>query len=73
MKDHPLTPMRDSSLLRLLEPQVTAPVGLIGWPTVARGAEAIADALADLEMRGIAHVAIALGAQLPKHRTQSAQ
>lgn len=34
MKDHPLTPMRDSSLLRLLEPQVTAPVGLIGWPTV---------------------------------------
>ena len=58
MKDHPLTPMHDSSLLRLLEPQVTAPVGLIGWPTVARGAEAIADALAELETSGIAHVVI---------------
>ncbi|MEO0665662.1 MAG: four-carbon acid sugar kinase family protein, partial [Pseudomonadota bacterium] len=28
MKDHPLTPMRDSNLMRLLEPQVTKPVGL---------------------------------------------
>ena len=28
MKDHPLTPMRDSNLLRLLSPQVTLPVGL---------------------------------------------
>jgi len=58
MKDHPLTPMRDSSLLRLLEPQVTAPVGLIGWPAVARGAEAITDALAELATRGVAHVVI---------------
>ena len=28
MKDHPLTPMRDSNLMRLLEPQVRRPVGL---------------------------------------------
>lgn len=58
MKDHPLTPMRDSSLLRLLEPQVTAPVGLIAWPVVARGAEAITDALAELAAGGVAHVVI---------------
>ena len=58
MKDHPLTPMRDSSLLRLLEPQVTAPVGSIGRPTVARGAAAITEALAELEAGGIAHVVI---------------
>lgn len=58
MKDHPLTPMRDSSLLRLLEPQVTAPVGLIGWPTVARGAEAIAEARAELATGDVAHVVI---------------
>ncbi|MGR3529473.1 MAG: four-carbon acid sugar kinase family protein, partial [Sulfitobacter sp.] len=29
MKDHPLTPMRDSNLLRLLTPQVTGRVGLV--------------------------------------------
>lgn len=58
MKDHPLTPMRDSSLLRLLEPQVTAPVALIDWPTVARGADAIAGALGELSARGVAHVVI---------------
>ena len=56
MKDHPLTPMLDSSLLRLLEPQVTVPVGLIGWPTVAQGAGAITEALAELEASGVAHV-----------------
>ncbi len=37
MKDHPLTPMRDSNLVRLLEPQVTRPVGLADRLTVARG------------------------------------
>ena len=41
MKDHPLTPMRDSNLMRLLDPQVTKPVGLVDRLTVARGAEAI--------------------------------
>lgn len=39
MKDHPLTPMRDSNLMRLLQPQVTLPVGLAkpsrGYPQLA--------------------------------------
>ena len=46
MKDHPLTPMRDSNLMRLLEPQVTRPVGLINRLTVAQGADAVRKALA---------------------------
>ncbi|SIO31461.1 3-oxo-tetronate kinase [Vannielia litorea] len=46
MKDHPLTPMRDSNLMRLLAPQVTREVGLVDRLTVARGAEALAEALA---------------------------
>ena len=37
MKDHPLTPMRDSNLMRLLAPQVTRPVGLANRLTVAKG------------------------------------
>ena len=35
MKDHPLTPMRDSSLVRLMAAQTRRPVGLIPWPVVA--------------------------------------
>ncbi|MBS8227330.1 3-oxo-tetronate kinase [Vannielia litorea] len=45
MKDHPLTPMADSNLMRLLRPQVTQEVGLVDRLTVARGAEALKDAL----------------------------
>lgn len=58
MKDHPLTPMRDSSLLRLLQPQVKGKVGLIDRLTVARGPDAIRDALARLAHDNIAHVII---------------
>lgn len=58
MKDHPLTPMRDSSLLRLLQPQVKGQVGLIDRLTVARGPDAIRDALAQLAHDNIAHVII---------------
>ncbi len=56
MKDHPLTPMRDSNLMRLLEPQVTKPVGLIDRLTVAKGADAIQTELSTLEQQGTAHV-----------------
>ena len=45
MKDHPLTPMRDSNLMRLLAPQVTGSVGLVDRLTVAKGAEAVRAAL----------------------------
>ena len=58
MKDHPLTPMRDSNLMRLLEPQVTRPVGLADRLTVAKGVEALQAELAALRDRGIAHVVV---------------
>ena len=58
MKDHPLTPMRDSNLMRLLEPQVTRPVGLVDRLTVAKGPEAVAAALAALKDDGVAHVVV---------------
>jgi uncharacterized protein YgbK (DUF1537 family) len=58
MKDHPLTPMRDSNLMRLLEPQVTRPVGLIDRLTVAHGAEAVRADLAKLAEDGVAHVVV---------------
>ncbi|XYD08747.1 four-carbon acid sugar kinase family protein [Methylobacterium sp. NMS12] len=50
LKDHPLNPMRDANLVRVLGRQSGSPVGLIDTATVARGAEAVAarlDALAE--------------------------
>lgn len=58
MKDHPLTPMRDSNLMRLLDPQVQGAVGLIDRLTVARGAKAIHAELARLAGEGVAHVVL---------------
>ncbi|WP_299679205.1 3-oxo-tetronate kinase [uncultured Roseobacter sp.] len=58
MKDHPLTPMRDSNLMRLLALQVNGTTGLINRLTVARGAEAIREALEGLRDKGVAHVVV---------------
>lgn len=56
MRDHPLTPMRDSSLLRLLAPQTPYPCGLIPLPVVREGQDAVRAAFAALEAKGVAHV-----------------
>jgi uncharacterized protein YgbK (DUF1537 family) len=58
MKDHPLTPMRDSNLMRLLAPQVTLPVGLIDRLTVAAGHDAVRARLDALADEGVAHVVV---------------
>lgn len=44
MKDHPLTPMRDSNLVRVLQRQTRSKVGLISFPIVAQGPKAISAA-----------------------------
>ena len=41
MRNHPLTPMKDSSVVRLLQAQTRFPVGLISKSTVDRGASAV--------------------------------
>jgi uncharacterized protein YgbK (DUF1537 family) len=56
-KDHPQTPMRDSNVVRLLDPQTLHKVGLVPQETVARGPDAIAAALAALR-RGKCHYAV---------------
>ena len=58
MRDHPLTPMRDSNLMRLLAPQVKGTVGLINRLTVAQGADAIRARMAQLQADGVAHVVV---------------
>lgn len=58
MKDHPLTPMHDSNLMRLLAPQVRGQVGLIDRLTVAQGAQALQGALAQHRSNGTAHIVV---------------
>jgi uncharacterized protein YgbK (DUF1537 family) len=52
MKDHPLNPMRDSNLVRVLQRQSRAPVGLVDLATVAGGPDAIAQRLRELGAQG---------------------
>jgi uncharacterized protein YgbK (DUF1537 family) len=47
MRDHPLTPMHDANLVRVLQRQTKLPVGLIPYATVAAGSDAIGAVLAD--------------------------
>ncbi len=52
LKDHPLNPMRDSDLTRVLARQSRAPVGLLDLATVARGVGAVRARLAVLAAEG---------------------
>jgi 3-dehydrotetronate 4-kinase len=53
MKDHPLTPMTDANLLRVLQPQTRRKVGLIRFDAVKAGAVAIRERIATLRSQGI--------------------
>lgn len=58
MRNHPLTPMRDPSLVRVLQRQSRGKVGLVQQATVARGAQAIRDAFAELRRQGFRHAIV---------------
>lgn len=58
MKDHPLTPMRDPSLVRVLQRQCQGKVGLVQHATVAQGAAAIAEAFSKLRQNGFRHAIV---------------
>jgi uncharacterized protein YgbK (DUF1537 family) len=58
MRDHPLTPMRDANLVRVLARQARRRVGLIPWPVVKRGAESIRDEFARLAADGVGHAVV---------------
>jgi uncharacterized protein YgbK (DUF1537 family) len=52
MEKHPLTPMTDPSLVRVLSRQTTGTVGLVPFATVERGAAAIRAAMTGLKEQG---------------------
>jgi 3-dehydrotetronate 4-kinase len=58
MRNHPLTPMRDANLVRVLQAQMAGRVGLLRHDTVLQGAAAVQKGLAALRAEGV-QVAIA--------------
>jgi uncharacterized protein YgbK (DUF1537 family) len=52
MEHHPLTPMTDPNLVRVLSRQTEGTVGLVPFVTVDQGAHAIRDAMTQLKERG---------------------
>ena len=58
MRNHPLTPMKDSNLVRVLSRQTKHKVGLVAHKTVKAGAPAIAEAFATLQALGVRHAVV---------------
>ncbi|KAA6123807.1 3-oxo-tetronate kinase [Cupriavidus cauae] len=53
MQNHPLTPMRDANLVRVLQRQTRGKVGLIRYDTIAAGPAAVHDAIGQLRADGV--------------------
>ena len=53
MQNHPLTPMTDANLMRVLQAQCQRQVGLIDHTVVARGAGAVRERIAELQAQGV--------------------
>jgi uncharacterized protein YgbK (DUF1537 family) len=58
MRHHPLTPMTDANLARVLGRQTKRRVGLVPYPVVRQGAGAIGRAFADLTASGTAYAIV---------------
>jgi uncharacterized protein YgbK (DUF1537 family) len=58
LKDHPLNPMHDSNLVRVLARQSKTEIGLIDLATLSRGADAVRTRLVALAKQGIGAVII---------------
>ncbi len=56
LKDHPLNPMHDSNLVRVLARQSRTPIGLVDLAAIARGPDAVRARLAELAGKGIGAV-----------------
>lgn len=53
MQNHPLTPMTDANLVRVLQAQTQRVVGLIDYSVVARGAGAVQERIQELKAAGV--------------------
>ncbi|MCI0997041.1 3-oxo-tetronate kinase [Pseudomonas corrugata] len=53
MQHHPLTPMTDANLVRVLQAQTSLEVGLLRYDSVAQGVDAVRAKMSELRARGV--------------------
>lgn len=53
MRNHPLTPMTDANLVRVMQAQCRSQVALVPWEVVRRGSDAIRARIAELQAQGV--------------------
>ena len=53
MQHHPLTPMTDANLVRVLQSQTSLNVGLLRYDTIAQGADQVRGRIAELRAQGV--------------------
>ncbi|WP_052880477.1 3-oxo-tetronate kinase [Vibrio coralliirubri] len=53
MKDHPITPMTDSNVLRLIEKQSSGKAGLVNWATVSKGTSEVRSKIEELNEQNV--------------------
>ena len=58
MRHHPVTPMTDSNLLRLMEKQAEGKAGLISAAVLDRGTSAVTEKLTELKNQGVNYVVL---------------
>lgn len=58
MRNHPITPMTDSSLVRLMDGQSQGRTGLVDAATVDQGADAVREALAERRSEGFRYAVL---------------
>ncbi|KHN51548.1 3-oxo-tetronate kinase [Pectobacterium fontis] len=58
MRHHPVTPMTDSNLMRVMEQQATGRSGLVPYAVMDQGAEAVTQRLAQLKEQGVRYVVL---------------
>lgn len=58
MQNHPITPMKDANLLRLMDMQSKGKSGLVGYQDVLRGAEHVKTRFNELKQQGIRYAVV---------------
>ncbi|WP_323666825.1 3-oxo-tetronate kinase [Pectobacterium punjabense] len=58
MRHHPVTPMTDSNLMRVMEQQATGRCGLVPYAVMDQGAEAVKQRLTQLKEQGVRYVVL---------------
>lgn len=58
MRNHPITPMRDSNLMRLMDAQSQGTTGLVAYETIEKGVDAVRERLAHIRAEGASYAVI---------------